>query len=78
VVEAVDIFTGGGIGQTGAIGTIYKKAVPIDEQLEHELSKLLVLFVFVFSAYFFLKGVVPIDEQLEHVSVETRGMCPKC
>jgi sulfite reductase beta subunit-like hemoprotein len=42
VVEAVDIFTGGGIGQNGAIGTIYKKGVPIDEQLEHELSKLLV------------------------------------
>jgi hypothetical protein len=42
VVEAVDIFTGGGIGQNGAIGSIYKKGVPIDEQLEHELSKLLV------------------------------------
>jgi len=42
VVEAVDIFTGGGIGQTGAIGTLYKKAVPIDEQLEQELSSLLV------------------------------------
>jgi len=42
VVEGVDIFTGGGIGQAGAIGTLYKKAVPIDEQLEEELSKLLV------------------------------------
>jgi len=42
VVEAVDIFTCGGIGQTGAIGTLYKKAVPIDEQLEQELSSLLV------------------------------------
>jgi len=42
VVECVDIFTGGGIGQAGAIGTLYKKAVPIDEQLEAELSKLLV------------------------------------
>ena len=42
VVEGVDIFTGGGIGQAGAIGTLYKKSVPIDEQLEEELSKLLV------------------------------------
>ena len=28
------IVTGGGIWQAGAIGTLYKKAVPIDEQLE--------------------------------------------
>lgn len=42
VVECVDIYTGGGIGQTSAIGTIYKKAVPIDEQLEEVMSELLV------------------------------------
>ena len=30
------------MAQTGAIGTLYKKAVPIDEQLEQELSSLLV------------------------------------
>jgi len=42
IVEGVDIYTGGGIGQTGAIGSIYKKGVPITESLEEELSKLLV------------------------------------
>ena len=41
-VECVDIYTGGGIGQTSSIGTMYKKAVPIDEQLEEVLSSLLV------------------------------------
>jgi ferredoxin-nitrite reductase len=42
VVECVDVYTGGGIGQTSAIATLYKKAVPIDEQLEQVLSQVLV------------------------------------
>jgi len=40
--EAVDIYVGGGIGQTSAIGTLLHEAVPIDERLEEVLSDILV------------------------------------
>jgi ferredoxin-nitrite reductase len=40
--EAVDIYVGGGIGQTSAIGTLLHESVPIDEKLEEVLSELLV------------------------------------
>jgi ferredoxin-nitrite reductase len=37
LVEAVDIFLGGGIGQEGAVGAVYKKGVRVDDQLADEL-----------------------------------------
>jgi len=42
VVEGVDIYLGGGIGQTASIGTLYKAKVPIDEGLEAALSEIVV------------------------------------
>jgi len=40
IVEGVDLYLGGGIGQTAAIGTLYKSKIPIEEGLEvsHPLS----------------------------------------
>lgn len=42
VTEGVDVYVGGGIGQTSAIGTLYKGKVPIDEGLEAVLDELVV------------------------------------
>lgn len=40
--EAVDIYVGGGIGQDGAVGSMYKKGVRIEDQLFDELSAICV------------------------------------
>lgn len=42
MVEGVDVYVGGGIGQTSAIGTLYKGKVPIDEGLAAVLDELAV------------------------------------
>ena len=36
--EAVDIYVGGGIGQDAALGSLHKKAVPVEEGLMEELE----------------------------------------
>jgi ferredoxin-nitrite reductase len=40
--EAVDIYVGGGIGQTAALGSLYKKGVVVEEGLFEELEKILI------------------------------------
>jgi len=40
--DCVDVYVGGGIGQTSAIGTVVEKGVTVDEQLEDVLAKILV------------------------------------
>lgn len=41
IADTVDIYTGGGIGQTSSIGTVYKKGIVVDDTLEAELGAIL-------------------------------------
>lgn len=40
--EAVDIYLGGGIGQTAALGSLYKKGVCVEDGLFEELEAILI------------------------------------